>query len=143
MFLFLKFQLTIFCFAGALTAQWNTCGGAILRRQLVTSCHRPCSQVFVGFQLGCKYATVFCIFLTNQSSSFCTSLYFNNTLFLRFSQQSYCSFVLYPYKYICIYVYIYIYIICMYISIYIYIYIYIICIYIYIYLLQLVRGLRF
>ena len=38
---------------------------------------------------GSKYAYAFYIFLTNQCLSFCTSLYFDDTQFLRFPQQRY------------------------------------------------------
>ena len=47
-----------------------------------------------GVRLGSKQVSAFYIFLGNGSSSFYKSLCFDNTLFLRFPQQSYFSFVL-------------------------------------------------
>ena len=64
-----------------------------------TSIHRE--GFILGFRLGSKHSSTFYIYiLTNQSSSFYTSFHFFNTLFLRFSQQSYCSFVLYIKNYL-------------------------------------------
>ena len=98
--LLIFYIILIFCFnfvndfscGGAFRAQSNSCVGAILRKELAAFGRGLCLQksFIVGFQLGLKYAPAFYIFLTNQSSSFYTSLYFYNTLFSRFPQQSYC-----------------------------------------------------
>ena len=104
MFLFLTFQHLIFCFnfpnnfsfrrrmQSLVERMWRSNFAKIVWSYWPLTCFQK--SFIVGFRLGSKYLSVFYVFLTNQSSSFYTCLYFYNTLFLRFPQQRYCSFVL-------------------------------------------------